>query len=55
MRRPECLPDGLRRYWLEPRDIEIETLVRRGLLLASEQTDRGANGHNRLTRPLGLP
>jgi hypothetical protein len=34
--------DGLRSYRLELRDSEIEALVRRGLLLASEQTNRNA-------------
>jgi hypothetical protein len=32
--------DGLRCYSLELRDGEIKALVRRGLLLASEQTNR---------------
>jgi len=34
--------DGLRCYSLELRDGEIEALVRRGLLLATEQTNRNA-------------
>jgi len=34
--------DGLRCYRLELRDSEIEALVRRGLLLATEQTNRNA-------------
>jgi len=34
--------DGLRCYRLELRDSEIEALVRRGLLLASERTNRNA-------------
>ena len=34
--------DGLRCYRLELRDSEIEALVRRGLLLASEQTNPNA-------------
>jgi hypothetical protein len=34
--------DGLRCYRLELRDSEIQALVRRGLLLASERTDRNA-------------
>jgi hypothetical protein len=34
--------DGLRCYRLELRDKEIEALVRRGLQLASEQTNRNA-------------
>ena len=34
--------NGLRCYRLELRDSEIEALVRRGLLLATEQTNRNA-------------
>ncbi len=34
--------DGLRCYSLDVRDSEIEALVRRGLLLASEKTNRTA-------------
>ena len=34
--------DGLRCYRLELRDSEIKALVRRGLLLASEQTNPNA-------------
>ena len=34
--------DGLRCYRLELRDSEIKALVRRGLLLASEQADTNA-------------
>jgi len=34
--------DGLRCYRLELRDSEIDALVRRGLLLAAEKTNRNA-------------
>ena len=34
--------DGLRCYQLELRDSEIDALVRRGLLLAAEKTNRNA-------------
>ncbi len=50
--------DGLRCYRLELRDSEIKALVRRGLLLASEQTNPNAVTQAMYAffdRTLGLP